>query len=291
MWNPYNLALNASPLVFGIPKPLPSALKYRVGTVINQKFMSVTGGSVNNTPALGADSLSYRIPAGFTLKPGETRIFSPASETPAASGSLIDLSPGYRSRGGYYYTLKKDDGTNIYALPTDTIQADAKFDTEAFQVVTSNGVSSGVGIYLDMVVNGSWDLAYRMVLTQAAANAAYPPINNMATSPALSNLTTNPSPFMTTVFGARMASKTHIPAKAPSPSAPMGMRATRTAISSQSPSAKPWSAAAVNTSTRRMPPISSPTRHRRRTAPSAAALQSSPSAGFHPAKSRIPLQS
>lgn len=206
MWNPYNIQITSLPLSFRIPKPLPLALKYKVGTVSNQKFMSVMGGNINNKPSLGGGSLSYRIPASFTLKPGETRIFSPASETPA-SGGTINLSPGYRSRGGQYSPLKKDDGTIIYASSGATIKADAVFDT------TYNDGARGVGIYLDMSINGRRHLAYRMVYTPEVAKEVYPELNDIATSPALSNLVTNPSPFMTTVFGARMASKTHIPAK------------------------------------------------------------------------------
>ncbi|QTN32429.1 hypothetical protein HZ994_08830 [Akkermansiaceae bacterium] len=205
MWNPYNLEITSPTLTFVIPKPIPSALKYKVGAVKNTKFMSVMGGNLNNSPSLGPGTLRYGIPAAFTLKPGETRIFSPASETPATAGTQLALNPGYRSRGGHYFPLKNDDGAPIHAAPTDTIKAEAVFDT------IYNDRSIGVGIYLDMIIGGRRHLAYRMTYAPEVARAVYPELNDMSTSPPMANLATNPSPFMTTVFGARMASRTHIP--------------------------------------------------------------------------------
>lgn len=207
MWNPYNMNLTGPPMNFHIAKPLPSALRYKVGPFNNKRFMSVMAGNLNYAPALGPNTLSYRITAGYTLKPGETRIFSPQSENPASGGTTLNLASGYRSRGGHYFPLKKDDGSTIYASSSDTIKAEAIFDT------TYSDSYTGVGIYLDMTINGPRHLAYRMALPPKVAKTVYPPLDDMATSPAMGNLATNPSPFMTTVFGARMASKTHIPAK------------------------------------------------------------------------------
>jgi hypothetical protein len=209
MWNPYNTDLTFSgvPLVFSIPRPLPAALKYSVGGVQNTKYNSVMSGSINNTPALSATgSLVYQITAPFSLKPGETRVFSPTA-TPVAAGTTLELQPGYRSRGGHYFALKNDTGVSIVAAPTATIKADARFDTYY------NDRSEGVGIYLDMLTRGVRHLAYRMVYTPDVANAIYKPITGLAASPSLSSIVSNPSPFLTTVFGARMASKTHLAAK------------------------------------------------------------------------------
>jgi hypothetical protein len=117
------------------------------------------------------------------------------------------LQVGYRSRGGHYFALKNDAGASLVSPGGATIKADAKFDT------FYNDRSDGVGIYLDMVTAGARHLAYRMVYTPEVANQIYKPITGLAASPDLASTVTNPSPFLTTVFGARMASKTHLAAK------------------------------------------------------------------------------
>jgi hypothetical protein len=209
MWNPYNVEMTFSsvPLTFSIPRPLPVALRFTVNGRQNVSYNSLTSGSNNNQPALGAaGSLTYQIGTAFTLKPGETKVFSPDA-TAQAAGTTLQLQAGYRSRGGHYFPLKTDGNVNMVAPGTATIKADAKFDT----VYDDRGV--GVGIYLDMSYSGARHLAYRMVYTPQVANMIYKPITGLATSPPLNSIVSNPSPFLTTVFGARMASKTHIAAK------------------------------------------------------------------------------
>lgn len=209
MWNPYNVEINFSgvPLIFRIPKPLPAALRYSVNGVQNATYNSLISGNINNLPALTTTaSLVYQITAPFALKPGETRVFSPPV-TPAAPSATLELQPGYRSRGGHYFALKNDAGQSLVAPATATIKADARFDTYY------NDRSDGVGIYLDMLTGGVRHLAYRMTYTPEVATAIYKPLTGLAASPALSSIVSNPSPFLTTVFGARMASKTHLAAK------------------------------------------------------------------------------
>ena len=213
MWNPYNIELSftRTPVYFSIPRPLPAALRYTVNGVQNTKYNCLNAGSLNNTPALSSStSLVYQINSAFTLKPGETRVYSP-SATAQPANTILKLEPGYRSRGGNYFPLKNDDGTSIVAPSIATIKADARFDT------TYNDTSVGVGIYLDMNVGGSGGqnrhLAYRMVYTPEVAASIYPEITGLSESPSLSNIASKPSPFLTTVFGARMASKTHLAAK------------------------------------------------------------------------------
>ncbi len=210
MWNPYNVELASQPINFGIHRPIPSALRYRVGTDSNSNYNSITSGSSNRNPSLSTTgSMNYRIPSSFTLKPGETRIFSPASAVPqnGNSGINLDLAAGYRSGGGNYFPLKKDDGSQIRTAATSTIHVEAVFDTAYFDN------TPGVGIFLDMSSGGRQLLAYRMVYKPEVAAAIYPPISDLATSSQLSGLVNSPEPFLTTVFGARMASRTHIPAK------------------------------------------------------------------------------
>lgn len=214
MWNPYNVEMTFSntPLSFSIPKPLPVALKYAINGTSNTQYAALTSGSTNYLTSLsGADTLGYQINAPFTLKPGETRVFSPVA-TPAAAGAQLQLQPGYRSKGGHYFTLRNNAGLAVFPASA-TIRADARFDTVYNDTAVGGAPSEGVGIYLDMSYAGARHLAYRMIYTPQVAGSIYQPITGLATSPPLSALTGNPTPFMTTIFGARMASRTHIAAK------------------------------------------------------------------------------
>ncbi len=207
MWNPYSVEISAPALTFGIPCPLPVALRYTINGVTNSNYNAVMGGSSNNSPSLGAGSLSYQIPDAFILRPGETRLFSPINSTPVDSGSSISLAVGYRSGGGHFFRVLDNSG-NAQTLPSgSSLRADAKFDS-----VYNDYGASGVGIYLDMSVGGSWDLAYRMVYSPAVANIVYTPLTQLAEG-TLSQCLSNPVPFLSTIFGARMASRTHLAAK------------------------------------------------------------------------------
>ena len=209
MWNPYNIEMTFSttPLVFKIYAPLPAALKYMIGGIQNTKYNSLTAGGITNLPALSAAAtMTYQISSAFTLKPGETRVFSPVA-TPVSAGTLLELQPGYRSRGGHYFALKNDAGTSVVSADSATLRAEAKFDT------VYNDRGPGVGIYLDMFIGGARHLAYRMIYTPEVANQIYKPLTGLATSDSLKKIQSSPTPFMITVFGSRMASKTHLAAK------------------------------------------------------------------------------
>ncbi|MCX6876050.1 MAG: hypothetical protein NTW21_19920 [Verrucomicrobia bacterium] len=212
MWNPYNMELTTPALSFGVPKPLPVALRYTVNGVANSTYNALMAGSTNNTPSLsGSGSLNYQINSSLTLKPGETRLFSPIATTPVDAGASIELGVGYRNGGGHYFPVKDNSG-NPLALPgTATLKADAKFDT-TYTDYAYTQVAHGVGIYLDMSVGGSWDLAYRMVYTPEIASVVYKPLTQLAEG-TLSQCLTTPVPFLSTIFGARMASRTHLAAK------------------------------------------------------------------------------
>lgn len=224
LWNPYNVQISAPALAFQFTDPLPPALCYTINGKANTQYHRLTQGFLTasdvagNAPPLSqAPDLIYRIAAGATLKPGETRIFSPKSATPVAASSptVLDMDPGYRSRGGHYLPVLDDTGNPLILPPSSTIKADAKFDTRYQDLVP------GVGVRLDMIVNGTVAsgqissnkyLAYRMVNSKDVANAIYKPLTQLAEG-TLSQCSTNPAPFMSAVFGARMASNTNFPAK------------------------------------------------------------------------------
>ncbi len=209
MWNPYNVEISVDSMSFGVAKPLPAALRYTLNGVANTQYNSITGGARNNSPPLSNDgNLSYSINTRFTLKPGESRLFSPESATPVAPGTAIVLKSGFRNGGGHFFPILSNSNVAVLSLPTAaTIKADAKFDT----YYNDNG-QDGVGIYLDVSTLGAHALAYRMVYKPEIANLVYAPLTQLAEA-TLGQCLTNPVPFLSTVFGARMASRTHFPAK------------------------------------------------------------------------------
>lgn len=210
MWNPYSVQISTnSSLSFTIPKPLPVALRYTVNGTLTPAYTSLTTGGTNNQPPMStADALRYEIPSTFTLKPGETRVFSPQSTIPVAASTSLPLGQGYRAKGGHFFQVLGLAGKPMSVSPSSMVKADAKFDT----IYTD--VSQGVGIFMDMFsASGTQHLlAYRMTYTPAVANEIYKPLTDLS-EVSLSNSINNPIPFLSTVFGARMASKTHIPAK------------------------------------------------------------------------------
>jgi hypothetical protein len=218
MWNPYNVEIvlptgsDANPsLTFVLDQPFPTALKYYINGVPNSKFNAVMGEAVNNQPSMGAARMRYTIPSLTPMKPGETRIFSPANSTPVAAGTSVPLKVGYRPGGGNYYPVRNDQGQTLALPGTATIKADAKFDTEHVQYAEL--AKPGVGIVFDMLVSGSTDLAYRGICTSDLAKSLYPSLNGLAEASLNECRNDNPKPFLSTLFGARMASRTHIAAK------------------------------------------------------------------------------
>ena len=207
MWNPYNAEITAPQgLGFIVPKAIPAALRYTIGRVRNPRYNAVMQG-VSNQPSLGGGALRFNIPSSFVLKPGETRLFSPQSTKPVADNANIALAPGYRNRGGHFFRVRNGSGQVVPLPGSTTLRADARFDTQ------ENDLAIGVGMYLDMTLPGKGrQLVYRMVYTPEVANTVYPPITRLAGS-TLAQCATNPQPFLSTIFGARTASNTHLAAK------------------------------------------------------------------------------
>lgn len=213
LWNPYNVEITSSPIRFELRYALPNAFKYKVGATQNAKYNSITA-STNNTPILtdGGEYLKFNIASSHTFKPGETLLFSP-TPIPAAHNTTLTLEPGFRKQGGHYFTLKKDDGVKFTGLSgSDMMKADVKFDSIILDRYNASIYIDGVGIYLDMYIGGARHLVYRMVYTPEVAKAVYPTIDDLASS-SLAQASVDPQPFLTTIFGARTASNTHLAAK------------------------------------------------------------------------------
>lgn len=217
MWNPHNVQITSPAVNIFLNRAMPAALKYTINGTENPKYHSVMAGQ-NNKPSLGGGSLRFNINAPFTLIPGETRTFSPLSTTPVANGTSITLGPGYRPGGGHFFRLRGPNDEQPMSLEASaSIKVAAKFDT----TLSDHGV--GVGTYLDVHVGGTRTLAYRMFFAPEMANVIYPPLTDLAevASGSLPGTVTNPTPFLSTIFGARTASNTNFPAKGLMQSSPL----------------------------------------------------------------------
>jgi hypothetical protein len=224
VWNPYNVSitLTQQPLFYVTREPLPNAFRYTVNGVANTKYAGLTRAPQSpNQPLYLLEtgplfSMSYRISnLGGRLRPGECRVFSPAATSrPPASAQTIDLVRGFRPGGGFYFDLKKDDGSVYSGLPASAeVKADAKFDTN-----TAEGSQNDqrVGIYLDMCYpTDGFDnvrVAYRMRIPVNMMNGIYGELTGLG-SATVGQASGTPVPFMTTIFGSRTASNTHLPTK------------------------------------------------------------------------------
>lgn len=207
LWNPYNVAITSTPTSFTLGGTLPNGFRYNVNGVQNTKYNSICNSSNNTPPLTAVNELSFRIASSYTFKPGEALLFSPTA-TPVLPATQLVLEPGFRKQGGHYFTLKKDNGANFNGLPGSAlIKVDAKFNS-----TYNDAGSDGVGVYIDVSNASGHVLAYRMVYEPAVAEAVYPAISGLA-QPSLSEASASPQPFLTTIFGARTASRTHLAAK------------------------------------------------------------------------------
>lgn len=222
LWNPYNVTITSSPLKFKIAAPLPNAFRFNIGGVQNEKWNSLLPAENTNPPYLSlhltggtsetatGSPITFEIQNTYTFKPGETLLFSPVS-TPVPASNAAILQPGFRKQGGHYFPLLDDNGKRLAVPATANVTVEAKFDTIQ-QNGTKLGDAKGVGVYLDMEIGSVRHLVYRMVYKPEVAAAVYPAIGGLA--PATVDLSkSNPQPFLTTIFGARTASRTHLAAK------------------------------------------------------------------------------
>lgn len=207
MWNPYNVSIRIPRMDFFFPGCLPNAFKYSYGATVNNTRWN-TFGTPSNPDARafgGIPRLKIDSP-GNDLQPGETRVFSPSSTTPTEGSGDVLLGPGVRVTGGYYYKLVDDSGNPVTSAVATTVKAEVRFNT-----TYNDAGAPGVGIYVDMNFpdsseeNDKRHLVYRMIYEPTLAEKLYKPMKLDAVSPSQT-----PQPFLTTIFGARTASNTHL---------------------------------------------------------------------------------
>ena len=240
LWNPYNVSIDSRPNTqFELSYCTPEAFKFKVGGVQNNLFNSVLNSNNSKNPPTdyssaslsGQRGMNFKIQSSYTFKPGETLIFSPAG-TPTTFGD-ITLTPGARYSSGFHVPIRKDDGTVFAALPGITeVRPEARFDAYFGDNLTTANKWQGVGIIMNQAdkLDGEGDdklkyrLAYRYQVYPDVASAVYklPPYTVLvpANLQDLVKIDTttgvvvySPQPFMTTFFGARIASETYFPVK------------------------------------------------------------------------------
>ena len=213
MWNPYGVSLRCNPLRFSLERNLPCAFSYKVGRSDRRFRALLTGSETQGVQSLSSKSaLEYLIRQPFVLGPGETRVFSAQLPNPVDvdQNHSLDLRAGYRPGGGHAFHVKDARGGNLMASASDTIIVDSRFDTPY------EDHSQGVGIYLDMgpISSGERNLVYRMVYDRNVASEVYPPISASSfTQPTVAEVSGSPVPFLSTVFGTRLASESHLAAR------------------------------------------------------------------------------
>ena len=204
MWNPYNVSITSQPLRVVLVRPLPCAFKYSGNT--NYRCPQKNG----SYPSMSRHGvLSYDLNQTFKLGPGETRVFSPSNTTPKTASRLI-MAAGYRSGGGHIFDVTRDNGESVTLASTEPISVDVTFDT-----AYGDG-AYGVGNYINMnsMQTGDLLLVYRMVIPIETARKYWKAIPSIdLTSPTAQEVENNPQPFLSTVFGSRVASDSHLPGK------------------------------------------------------------------------------
>ena len=218
LWNPHNVSVTtpATGMKIKLVKSAPCALLYhnRDGTAV-LPGRKMTRGAVNpgldsaiaNYPDMlfNTDHLEYNIAGGFTLLPGETRLFSASS---AVTTAAVSMAPGYNPNGGH----RRDINFIGPAYRNgDKVKLDIKFDN----LINLGTPGCGVWIEVDNATGAFRNFErYIMSYTQETARRYWP---EMAAkdlpSPPAQDLVGTWRPFFSCVFGARVASNTSLPAR------------------------------------------------------------------------------
>ena len=158
----------------------------------------------------------------MVLKPGETRVFSPApgflKEETHDGGNYTtqcNLSPGFRNGVGVYFALDRrlsptgDFSPAKVSLPASTrMGVDAKFDVAGQRMTSSTGqVQNVCGNFFQWNINQFKDPQHGNVTAHFLpqdADVLYPPLEGLA-EVTLAECANNPVPFLSMIFGSRIA--------------------------------------------------------------------------------------
>lgn len=220
MWNPYNVPTTspANGIHFLIYRPMPARLSYNGADGTYFTLMKSSNGGVD----LSSETHDYRINGAVNLQPGETRVFSPKNPLPTDKND-IELDRGYRPGGGFMYFVKTPSGGGRLTVSKNyMITVHAKFDT-AYDYKDGAGDVVGASLIINAdakkISADNQLMEYNMAYDPSVANSLFKLNGSMATASA-QQASIVPVPFLSTIFGARMARDSHQPAKGTLQSSP-----------------------------------------------------------------------
>ena len=236
MWNPYNVTLKTTPQWINHVGSLPPVFRFQIGSETTDYHFMSGQGDHNTTYTVGStrprelwvpfnnqrdgrihcDPANYRNPLFSKLmKPGATRVFTGDSAN----------NEGYNPNVITLDTIKRRPGPGLTPVAMafnagDTVRIDARFDS--FGIWHGGSNARLVGAYLDFKTptrsaqrHGEPKLLKtRIGYTEGVANTLWPPMPADAFPEyTVSQLVNNPMPFMSMLFGSRMANDTQMPTK------------------------------------------------------------------------------
>lgn len=241
IWNPYNTRLTLTErLVITPAYTWPLALRHRLtgdgAPTLASEYWAVQGGSSlaeYRNKSFGTDqgiqdyalkinqNPNPKILEPLILEPGETRVFSPSTVSPQnATGkrrATINLSPGFRTGVGIFYTLDRriigsgsaaPFDSNVVSLPPSVnMEVDAKFDVPSRNSGSTGRVhvcGSAYQWFFNAPGSGKSHSWFQIFYDRADADTLYPPKLGLA-SATLAECAIRPVPFLSMILGSRIA--------------------------------------------------------------------------------------
>ncbi|MEO5912771.1 MAG: hypothetical protein ABIS50_00950 [Luteolibacter sp.] len=200
LWNPYNVKLSVGSFGINFKESSPISFKFKVGS---QVYPETTVSQICK------GGFQIKIDSTITLAPGESRIFSlnsPTVKENTAANNVV-ITPGYAPTGGFlFYGI--NGGADVYTSPTETFGV----DKITYNAKTDDDGAQGIGIYFDILVDGSTKGAHRSIYDKttlggpAVVDQLYPPLTNKVSATVGEVSGTKSRPFASAIFAYRMAS-------------------------------------------------------------------------------------
>lgn len=227
LWNPYNVGISIDSFEIEVEEAAPVRFSFIVG---EERADNVT---LSKLAFSSGKKISLKLvlsdPAGaHDFKPGETRVFSPASATPQdfVARELV-LEPGYRTLGGYRFKNLRDGATALVGGGGDLFSAAMTFDADVrygkkrvgiFMDIHGSPAFGGVTQKLSSVFSGDTQklATHRMEIRESIVRDEkfYPPITHEETPAVrLEAAAASNQVFGSSMFGFRMASDVSIATK------------------------------------------------------------------------------
>ncbi|MBK1814214.1 hypothetical protein JIN84_01150 [Luteolibacter yonseiensis] len=213
LWNPYNVGITIDRFEIEVEEAAPVSFSFSVGREVADNVpLSRLAFSSGKQISL---KLVLKDPGGaHTFKPGETRVFSPTSAKPQDfTARELELTPGYRTYGGYRFKNLRDGAKPLIAGGGDLFSASMTFNADV------RYGKKRIGIFMDIHGSPAFGgdtqklATHRMEIREDIARNEkfYPPIPREETpSVSLETAAASNQVFGSSMFGFRMASDVSI---------------------------------------------------------------------------------